>query len=60
MKITIDYSSETLDQLESRLAETHRTLKNFIEALVVAAAYTEGSYLDLDRVGKIVKITKSK
>lgn len=53
MEVRINIQPETLAKLDPLLIKTNRTLKNFIESLIIAAANTNGSHLDLDRVGRI-------
>lgn len=55
MKITIEISPETLGKLDPLLVKTNRTLRNYVESLVIASANTNGSSLDLDRIGRIQK-----
>ncbi len=59
MKITIEITPETLGKIDPHLVRTNRDLRNWVQTLVIAAVNTNGSSLDLDRIGRVVAITKT-
>lgn len=53
MKVTIEISPETLVKLDPALIQTNRTLRNYVESVVIAIANRQGTILDLDKIGKL-------
>ncbi len=60
MKITINISDEDLDGLQPLMEETHRTAKNYVEALIKAAimANSHTRMILLETIGKVNKRKK--